>query len=136
MGKCSLLISLWKGELCNLGNQPLNALMEEKLKISSVGPGEAVLTDCIDKFKNGTIVVIIGHPESWLTDTAKDIIETLRKEERIVFSFLDEFQMNLSSFWGKDFRYVKIKNDVQNFNCLSSTQHKKSVIKSYTSVLI
>lgn len=111
----------------SLGNQPLSALMEEKLKtpviktglismkgdlrISSEGPGEAVLTDCIDKFKNGTIVVIIGHPESWLTDTAKDIIETLRKEERIVFSFLDEFQMNLSSFWGKDFRYVKLKND-------------------------
>ena len=111
----------------SLGNQPLSALMEEKLKtpviktglismkgdlkMSSEGPGEAVLTDCIDKFKNGTIGVIIGHPESWLTDTAKDIIETLRKEERIVFYFLDEFQMNLSSFWGKDFRYVKIKND-------------------------
>ena len=109
----------------SLGNQPLSALMEEKLKtpvirtglismkgdlkMSSEGHSEAVLTDSIELFKNGAIGVIIGHPESWLSDTAKDIIEALRKEERIVFSFLDEFQMNLSSFWGKDFRY-KILN--------------------------
>ena len=106
-----------------LGSQPLSALMEEKLKtpviktglismrgdlkIGSEGPDEAVLTESLDMFINGVIGIIIGHPESWLTDTAKDIIESLRKEERIIFSFLDEFQMNLSSFWGKDFRCVK-----------------------------
>ena len=105
-----------------LGNQPLSALMEEKLKtpvirtglitmkgdlkLSSDSLGEAVLTEPIDMFKNGEIGVILGHPESWETDAAKDIIEALRKEDQIIFSFLDEFQMNLSSFWGRDFRSV------------------------------
>ena len=41
-----------------------------------------------------------------MTNTARDITETLRKEEQIIFTFVDEFQMNLSSFWGQDFRYV------------------------------
>ena len=111
-----------KAKGVGLGNQPLSALMEEKLKtpviktglitmkgdlkMSSDVLGEAVLTDPIDMFKNGDIGVILGHPESWETDTARDIIEALRKEDMIIFSFLDEFQMNLSSFWGKDFRSV------------------------------
>ena len=41
-----------------------------------------------------------------MTNTARDITETLRKEEQIIFTFVDEFQMNLSSFCGKDFRLV------------------------------
>ena len=105
-----------------VGNQPLSALMEEKLKtpviktglISMKGdlkmsvdgpPDDAALTDPIEVFKNGDIGVIIGHSESWLTNTARDIIEALRNEDQIVFSFVDEFQMNLSSFWGRDFRF-------------------------------
>ena len=104
-----------------LGNQPLSALMEEKLKNSVIKTGlismkgdlkmnddscEAVLTDPVDLFKTGGIGLILGHPESWMTTTARNIIEALRAEELIIFSMLDEFQMNLSTHWGKDFRFV------------------------------
>ena len=78
--------------------------MKGDLKMSCGNADDAELNEPIDMFKNGDIGVIIGHPESWLTDTAKDIIDALRKDDLIIFSFLDEFQMNLNSFWGKDFR--------------------------------
>ena len=89
-----------------LGNQPLSALMEEKLKSPVIKTGlismkgdlkmscgnadDTELTEPIDMFKNDDIGVIIGHPESWLTDTAQDIIDALRKDDLIIFSFLDE----------------------------------------------
>ena len=102
-----------------VGTQPLSSLMEEKLKDPVISTGlitmkgdlkysdeadEAVLSEPIEHFKNGDISLILGHPESWLTNTARSITEALRKEELIVFSFIDEFQMNLSNHWGKDFR--------------------------------
>ena len=104
-----------------VGTQPLSSLMEEKLRDPVVRTGlitmkgdlklscdddseEVNLSEPIEHFKNGDLGLILGHPESWLTNTARDIIEALRKEEMIVFSFIDEFQMNLSNHWGKDFR--------------------------------
>ena len=105
-----------------LGNQPLSALMEEKLKNKVIKTGlitmkgdlkvhndnsdDAALTEPIEEFKTGAVGLILGHPESWLTKTAQDILEALRKEDKIIFSMVDEFQMNLSSHWGKDFRFV------------------------------
>ena len=106
--------------ILRVGTQPLTALMKEKLSDQVVKTGlitmtgslkysreaseEAMLTDPIEQFKNGVISLIIGHPESWLTVPATSIIETLKHQEMIVFSFIDEFQMNLSTHWGKDFR--------------------------------
>ena len=105
-----------------LGNQPLSALMEEKLKNKVIKTGlitmkgdlkvhyddsaDAVLTDPIEEFKTGAVGLILGHPESLLTKTAQDILEGLRKQDKIIFIMVDEFQMNLSSHWGKDFRFV------------------------------
>ena len=104
-----------------IGNMPLSALMEEKLrkpviktglismkgdlKVSSEDSADAALSAPIEEFKSGAVGFIIGHAESWMTNTAREITETLRKEEQIIFTFVDEFQMNLSSFWGKDFRF-------------------------------
>ena len=103
-----------------LGNQPLSSLMEVKLKNKVIKTGvitmkgdlkmhseisdDAALTDPIEDFKTGGVGFILGHPESWLTKTAQDILEALRKQDMIIFSMVDEFQMNLSSHWGKDFR--------------------------------
>ena len=82
--------------------------MKGDLKISD-NSEEAVLTEPEEHFLTGDIGLILGHPESWITNTAKNIIETLRREELIIFSCVDEFQMNLSNHWGKDFRFVKWK---------------------------
>ena len=99
-----------------LGNMPLSALMEEKLKSDIVKSGlitmqgglksnsEASLSEPKDRFTNGTMDIIFGHAESWSTSIAREIIDNLCKNGRIVFSFIDEFQMNLSTFWGSNFR--------------------------------
>ena len=81
--------------------------MKGDLKVHSDNSGDAVLTEPIEQFKTGDVGFILGHAESWLTKTAQDIIEALRKQDLIIFSMVDKFQMNLSSHWGKDFRFVK-----------------------------
>jgi hypothetical protein len=43
----------------------------------------------------GAVGLILGPPESWLNKTAQDILEALRKQVKIIFSMVDEFQMNL-----------------------------------------
>ena len=101
-----------------LGCQPLSALMEEKLKTSPITTGFISMTgdlkhslddDCsiskpLDSFKNGDIKCILGHPESFLSETAKEILNHLQQKGKIVFTFIDECQMNLSNHWGEDFR--------------------------------
>ena len=99
-----------------LGSMPLSALMEEKLKSDIVksglitmqgglkGNSDASLSEPKDSFIRGAMDMIYGHAESWSTSIAKEIIDNLRKEDRIIFSFIDEFKMNLSSFWGSSFR--------------------------------
>ena len=80
--------------------------MKGDLKVHNDNSDDAALTEPIEEFKTGAVGLILGHPESWLTKTAQDILEALRKEDKIIFSMVDEFQMNLSSHWGKDFRFV------------------------------
>ena len=102
-----------------LGTMPLSALMEEKLKgplvktglitmsgdiKASIQENDAFLSDPVAQFKTGDITIVLGHPESWLTSTAKEITDSLNQEGLIVGTFLDEFQMNLSNHWGSDFR--------------------------------
>ena len=102
-----------------LGSQPISALMEEKLKnplvpmglISmkgdlkhSTADGQSSLSRPIDSFKNGGVKCILGHPESWLSPTAQDILACLHAQGKIIFSIVDEFQMNLSNHWGEEFR--------------------------------
>ena len=102
-----------------LVSQPISALMEEKLKnpivpmglISmkgdlkhSSGDGQSSASRPIESFKNGTIKCILGHPESWLSSTAQDILASLQTQGKIIFTVVDEFQMNLSNHWGDEFR--------------------------------
>ena len=104
-----------------LGIQPLSAIMEEKLKGPLVKTGvitmsgdmkpsieenDAFLSDPLAQFKSGDITILLGHAESWLTNTAQDITDSLNKQGLIVGTFLDEFQMNLVGHWGSDFRFV------------------------------
>ena len=95
--------------------------MEEKLKKPPVKTGlvtmsgafkvsssesDASLSEPLSDCKSGEVTMLLGHPESWLTSTAEDILECLRNKELVIGTFLDEFQMNLENHWGSDFRYV------------------------------
>ena len=88
-----------------------NCICRHSLKYSREEAEEASLSAPVEQFTAGEIGLIIGHPESWLTDTAKKITGALKDEGKLVFSFVDEYQMNLSSHWGNaDFRFTKISN--------------------------
>ena len=91
--------------------------MEEKLKKPPVKTGlitmsgdlkasdeDVILSEPLADFKSGKITLLLGHPESWLTSTAEEITDSLRKQELIVGTILDEFQMHLENHWGSDFR--------------------------------
>jgi len=96
--------------------QPLSALMEEKLENPPVITGvismngDIKLSNCnkevepLRQCKTGDVGLLIGHPESWLTELAEEIIESLKGQGLVVGTFLDEFQMNLSDHWGSNFR--------------------------------
>ena len=62
--------------------------------------------DPLDQCRTGEVSLLIGHPESWLTEAAEQITDALKHKGLIVGTFLDEFQMNLSNQWGSDFRSV------------------------------
>ena len=103
-----------------LGCQPLSSLMEEKLKNPPISTGfismcgdlkysseyddSSSTSRPIDHFKDGEIKCILGHPESFISASAKEILAHLQSQGKIVFSFVDECQMNLSNHWGEDFR--------------------------------
>ena len=55
---------------------------------------DACLSDSIENFKNGDKSFVLCHRESWIIQEAKQILEALGKEQMILLTFLDEFQMN------------------------------------------
>jgi hypothetical protein len=79
--------------------------MSGDIKVSS-SESDASLSEPLSDCKSGEVTMLLGHPESWLTSTAEDILECLRNKELVIGTFLDEFQMNLENHWGSDFRYV------------------------------
>ena len=101
-----------------LGCQPLSSLMEEKLKDPPIPTGfismsgdlkhssddDSSMSKPLESFKNGDVKCIVGHPEPYLTESAKEILTFLQNQAKIVFTFVDECQMNLSDHWGDDFR--------------------------------
>ena len=97
-----------------IGCQPLSAIMEEKLNStfsttgiismkgdlkSSEGKDNVKLSASIEQFKEGKITCIIGHPESWVTPTAGEILDSLQQNGKILFTFLDEAHIPLSGHW-------------------------------------
>ena len=93
--------------------------MEEKLKNPLVKTGlitmsgdlkhsikenDGFLSEPLSQFESGEITMLLGHSESWLTNVAIGITDSLKKKGLIIATFLDEFQMNLENHWGSDFR--------------------------------
>ena len=98
--------------------------MEEKLRNPPVKTGlitmsgdlkvshredEVFLSEPLSAFKSGDVTMVLGHPESWITTTADEITESLKNQDLVIGTFLDEFQMNLENHWGSDFRYIKFE---------------------------
>ena len=101
-----------------VGCQPLSAIMEEKLKKSHIYTGtismkgglktsemsaededDVALSAPVEEFKSGAVKMIIGHAESWITNTAEDILESLQQRRLILFTFLDEAHIPLEHHW-------------------------------------
>ena len=101
-----------------VGTQPLSAIMNEKVKNNFLSTGtismqgclqsssefadsedDAVLSTSIDEFKSGNISCVIGHAESWKTQAAGEILESLQEKGLILFSFVDEAHTPLKDHW-------------------------------------
>ena len=57
------------------------------------------LSSAKEEFMNGVLDIIIGHAESWLSDVAKSILDSLQQKGKIVFSFVDEAHIPLAKHW-------------------------------------
>lgn len=101
-----------------VGSQPLNSIMQEKLKqpyiptgiismkgdlqpSSSIGSEkeDVILTNSLEDFKSGKIKCILGHAESWLSSVGEEILESLQEDGKILLTFLDEAHIPLSGHW-------------------------------------
>ena len=100
-----------------LGCQPLSSILEAQLRTSYLTIGtismqgglkasEAVeeeddvaLSASIEQFKEGKITCVLGHAESWLSNTAQEILDCLQEKALILFNFLDEAHIPLGGHW-------------------------------------
>ena len=60
---------------------------------------EVALSASIEQFKEGDIKCVLGHPESWISKTAQEILDCLQEKALILFSFLDEAHVPLGGHW-------------------------------------
>ena len=65
------------------------------------------LSSAKEEFMNGVLDIIIGHAESWLSDVAKSILDSLQQKGKIVFSFADEAHIPLAKHWNSFRPYLK-----------------------------
>jgi superfamily II DNA helicase RecQ len=100
-----------------VGTQPLSSIMNEKLKNPYITTGtismqgnlkastddddedDVTLSSSIGDFKDGTVKCLIGHAESWATETAGEVLDSLQEKGLILFSFLDEGHTILDDNW-------------------------------------
>ena len=100
-----------------LGTQPLSSIMEEKLMETFIPTGvfsmkgdfkssknfseeeDLFLSDPMEDLKSGKVTCLLGHAESWLSSSAQDVLESLQKQNLILFTFLDEAHIPLDSHW-------------------------------------
>ena len=106
-----LAIFVWQKVLVvsdgvGIGCQPLSSIMSEKVGSKYIKSGtisrqgglrtaeyeevesQLELSSAKEEFMNGVLDIIIGHAESWLSDVAKSILDSLHQKGKIVFSFV------------------------------------------------
>ena len=101
-----------------VGTQPLSSIMKEKLKTALIPTGtismrgsvqtstsleeeeeEVSLSVSLDDMMTGMVSCLIGHAESWLSKTAKEILDSLQDLGLILLSFVDEAHVTLKDHW-------------------------------------
>ena len=100
-----------------IGCQPLSSIMNEKVGSKFIKSGtismqgglrtaeyeadesQLALSSAKEEFMNGELDIMIGHAESWLSDVAKSILDSLQQKGKIVFSFVDEAHIPLVKHW-------------------------------------
>ena len=101
-----------------VGTQPLSSIMHEQLNSSYLTTGtismqggikastefaeaenDVSLSASMDEFMDGTIKCILGHAESWATQTGSDILDSLQERGLILLTFLDEAHIPLKDHW-------------------------------------
>ena len=99
----------------SVGTQPLSIIMEEKLKDKTVptavitmsgdikrnveDTGEASLSSPEEELLQGNFPCIIGHPESWSSETGQGLLRNLQKRKMILLNFVDELHQGLDDHW-------------------------------------
>ena len=92
--------------------EPLNMIMSEKLCTSIIPTGVISMSGELktsleekdgvslsapeEKFLDGSLPCLFGHPESWLSDKGKQLIKELHKRERILLIVTDEMHCSLN----------------------------------------
>ena len=102
-----------------IGCQPLSSIMNEKLKTSFLSTGtismqgdlksntefeseeddQVSLSTSIEEFQDGRISCMIGHAESWASNTATTILDSLQEKGLILLTFVDEAHVPLKAHW-------------------------------------
>merc|ERR1719318_2170910 len=93
--------------------EPLNMIMSEKLATSIVPTGVISMSGELktsleerdgvklsapeEKFLDGSLPCLFGHPESWLSEKGKELIKELHKKKSIILNVTDE--MHCSFDW-------------------------------------
>ena len=99
----------------SVGTQPLSIIMEDKLKDKTVptavitmsgdikqnveDTGEASLSSPEEELLQGNFPCIIGHPESWSSETGQGLLRNLQKRKMILLNFVDELHQGLDDHW-------------------------------------
>ena len=97
-----------------IGTQPLNAIMQGKMREPYISNGiipmqgdikhseerdNVFLSDPAGDFKSGKVKCVIGHAESWTSEVAQEILDTLQEQGKIMLTFLDEARIALIGHW-------------------------------------
>ena len=97
-----------------IGTQPLNAIMQEKMREPCISTGiismqgdikhseerdKVFLSDQVGDFEAGKVKCVIGHAESWTSEVAQEILDILQEQGKIVLTFLDEAHIALTGHW-------------------------------------
>ena len=102
-----------------IGCQPLSSIMEEKLKRPYIPTGvitmrgglkssmsensgeddDIVLSGPVEDVKTGRLKCLLGHAESWVSNIAQEILDSLREKGLVILTIVDEAHIPLSDHW-------------------------------------
>ena len=73
--------------------------MSGTLKTNLDRQEDVLLSQPKEDFKTGKVRLILGHAESFVSETGREILDSLRSSELVVLTIVDEFHQGLSDHW-------------------------------------